>query len=93
MKNIKGLGMLGFMMAMTSTTNTTGSGLTIGEIIDNGKKPSKRVIPKGCQEYWFSDTGRLYIEYPGDHYNIVFNCIAASDRSAERKYSAWKSKR
>lgn len=85
--------MMGAMMAMDSTQSSTGYPDDNSEILRKSKSKPKEVIPKGCKKYWFSVTGRFYNDYPGDHYNIVFECIAKDDRNAERKYNKWVEKK
>jgi hypothetical protein len=53
-----------------------------------GKLPAK-LIPRGCHHFFFDINGNFSTERM-KHEDIVFECIAVSDKSAVRKFSKWK---
>ena len=52
--------------------------------------PKQPIIPKGCKEYWFDKDG-CYPNWAGRN-DVVFKCVAATEKSAIRKFNKWESK-
>jgi len=79
------------MMAMTQQS-TSGNRYSNDEIVDNSKRPIKTPVPKGCKEYFFLQSGRFFNDRPRKDggYEVVFECIAANDKSAQRKFDKFK---
>lgn len=84
MSGMKGkLGMLAAMAMMFDSP-----GFSQGNRKQLDFTPKEAPIPKGCKEYWFNSEGRFY---NGDgtrpilKTEVVFHCIAASDKSAKKK--------
>lgn len=50
------------------------------------KRNPKKVIPKGCKEYYFTRTGSIFTSH---NENIVFTTIASSEKSAQKKFDKW----
>ena len=45
----------------------------------------KKIIPKGCKEYFFEENGKFEpYEYKGVNY--IFNCVALNEKSAVAKF-------
>lgn len=87
------LGMMGFISAMMSMGE--------GDILGMGKKPDndlnpkdidttpkQQPIPKGCKEYMFNKNGGFSTEKMLRD-EVVFKCIAASDKSAKKKFNTF----
>ncbi len=51
--------------------------------------PKVPPVPKGCQRYFFNANGGYNTELD---VHTVFDCVAASFKSAQRKFNNWKSK-
>ena len=60
-----------------------------GEVLN--KKNVKKIIPRGCKEYFFNDDGFCYNAKKNNEYS--FSCIAMSEKSATKKFNKWKSKK
>ena len=75
--------MMGAMMAMAGENNFRETNR-----YDPKQKPElKKVVPKGCKEYWFTKSGRFYNSFSGDA--IIFYCLATNDKNAFRKFNSW----
>lgn len=86
------LGLAGFAIAMSmmSTSNSSGNILSNDEIVERSKRKPKKVIPKGCKEYHFTPVGRMLVDVPLSGFEIVFTCIASSDKKAKAKFEKWR---
>lgn len=86
-KKIALFGVLGAMLYETENFEKRAS----NEDILNRPLPNK-IIPTGCKEYFFTSTGSMYTikpdEFPGRP-KIIFECIAISGKSAQRKFHKW----
>ena len=58
---------------------------------DIPSSPKQPIIPNGCKKYCFDKYGWYGIEKMKCSH-IVFECIAANEKSAIRKFNNWKSK-
>jgi hypothetical protein len=77
------------MMMMAASGNY---GTNIQEGKNSIKKTKKKIIPKGCKEYFFFESGNYMNTKPSEGYNIVFECIASSDKIATKKFNKTKTK-
>lgn len=79
------LGMLGMMAAMSIIGGSAENSnpLTSKEIDTTPKQPP---MPKGCKEYMFNKNGGFSTEKMLRD-EVVFKCIAASDKSAKKKFN------
>lgn len=75
------------MMAAVSESeyNRKNSDLTPNDEVLNKTLP-KKVIPKGCKEYWFRNYGIFSNEEPKPTIEIAYYCIAISDKKAIEKF-------
>lgn len=89
--NLKMMLLLGGFLA--SAQQSTFAGMQHNEdIIDRSKLPKKKIIPSGCKEYFFTKTGSMYTIKPAG-YEVVFECIASSDKAAKKKFDKWYAKK
>lgn len=79
---------LAFMVAMMSAFQEAGS--TKNRLPNNNavRTGQKSIIPAGCKKYFFTSTGSIYTIKP-EGLNVVFECIAMSDKSAQKKFDKW----
>lgn len=82
------LGMLAVMSMMIGSEYADNSNDLRPEDIDT--TPKEKPVPKGCQEYFFNKN-RGYNSKEDRH--TVFYCVAASLKSALKKFDKWESKR
>jgi len=83
MKKMQGYFGLALAMAMMPETNFR---IENEPKLFEPPKPPKKVIPKGCKEYWFFKSGEFSNQKPNASYEIVFECIASSDKKAVEKH-------
>lgn len=83
---LKSIMLMGLAMAAIAETGT--SGTTRNEDVIN-RRPPKKIIPKGCKEYFFTGMGYCFTERPA-HREIAFECVATSEKSAQKKFDKWK---
>lgn len=84
--NSKNLAFLGFLGAMMASSQYPGEGKRSN---NEAIRPNpKKVIPKGCKEYFFTKTGSIYTTKP-QAYEVVFECIASSEKAAHKKFDKW----
>lgn len=84
--NLAFIGFLGAMMMSTTTESRTPN----REVLSKLNLEPKKIIPKGCKEYWFTKTGSIYTSKP-ENYEAVFQCIASSEKVAHKKFDKWHS--
>lgn len=87
--------MMGAMMAMSAEAMQHDSGFGNPDPDDfkpYPKEPIKKVVPKGCKEYWFWRSGRFINDPTRESDSADYYCVAASDKSAKRKFENWKSR-
>jgi hypothetical protein len=89
MKKLNGILGMALSMAMMSETNF---GRDSEPMKFAPPKPFKKVIPKGCKEYWFFKSDGFANEKPNASYEVVYECIASSDKKAIEKFNNWKNK-
>lgn len=83
MKSAHFLGIL--LSALSADEHNSFTPKTNNQIVS--KKPIKKVVPKGCNKYYFTKSGNMSIE--GETYsdvNYVFDCIAMNEKSARKKF-------
>lgn len=56
------------------------------DVIDRCKIEPKKIIPKGCKEYFFTKSGAMFITYKPNGYEVVFECFASNDKNALKKF-------
>lgn len=84
MKSMLLMGVALSAMAQTDT-NTHYDG---HPILKREKRQPKKIIPKGCKEYFFNDIGKISTERP-EVRDCIFECIATSEKSAQKKFDKW----
>jgi hypothetical protein len=83
-KNFTSIMMAAAMLSLdTSNSNTINKKTSIDDI---DFTPKKQPIPKGCREYCFNQDGN----FTTIESEIVFKCVAISEKSAIKKYNRTK---
>ena len=72
------------ILALESIAMTGGANKSDLQPEDIDIYPKRRIVPKGCKEYFFFENGK-YCGYPHDQ--CVFSCIATSERKAIEKFN------
>ena len=87
---MKNMGMLMALAGMGAMSGYPDNNFRDTRSEDIPFEPKQPVIPKGCKEYWFDIDG-CYPNWAGRD-QVVFKCIAISEKSAIRKFNKWKLK-
>lgn len=77
------LGMMAFIAAMSAQSYSGEERTPNKEAVR--RQPIKKVIPKGCKEYFFTQSGCIHV-VKSANYNYVFECIASNEKAAEKKF-------
>jgi len=88
---------IGSLLAMALMAEGIGMGMEGGIPNTSSKRvrdhnrvrvPAKKVIPKGCKQYFFNQNG--YWDNTSGEKNSYFTCIASSDKVAHKKFNKYQ---
>lgn len=86
--------MLGMMLAMSMMSEVSMLNSELNPIKHQPSREPKKIIPKGCKEYFFVNSGTFFNNMPRKNsgYVVIYQCIASSDKKAIEKFNKFKTK-